>query len=110
MLALHTAIYDAPAIADRVVEFRNTGDLAPYVVVENLDGAASCAIRYQESDDGSTWTDIAGTTQTVNPGESNGQIVVSARARIALHAGGNVSISFGLVRQVDGAPVNLGTA
>jgi len=110
MLVLHEAVYDAPAVADRIVEFRNSGDLPPYCKVENLDGAASAAIRYQESDDGTTWADIAGTTATVTPGESDGQIVVSSRARIALHAGGNVQVQFGLVRQVDGAPGNLGTA
>jgi len=110
MLALKTVIYTAPAIADRVVEFRNNGDLSPYCVVENLDAVASAAIRFQESDDGSTWTDIPNTTKTINPGASDGQIVTSSRARIALHAGGNVQVSFGLVRQVDGAPVDLGTA
>jgi hypothetical protein len=108
VLALKTADYDAPAIAARVVEFANSGDLASYVVVENLDTLASAAIRYQESDDGQNWTDIANTTATVNPGESNGQIVTSARARIALHAGGNIKLSVAVIRQVNGAPTNLG--
>ena len=78
MLGLKTADYDAPAIAAVVLHFRNKGNLAAYVVVENLDAAASAAIRYQESDDASSWTDISNTTATVNPGESNGQIVLSA--------------------------------
>ncbi len=110
MLGVKTVTYSAPAIAARVAEFTNNGDLAPYCVVENLDGTASAAIRYQESDDGNTWTDIAGTTRTVNPGKSDGQLVVSTKRLIALHAGGNVRISLGLIRQVDGAPTDLGVA
>lgn len=108
MLKLETVDYDAPAIAAVVMQFNNSGDLAPYLVVENQDALASAAIRYQESDDGQNWTDIANTTATVNPGESNGQIVTSGRARIALHAGGNVKLSVAVIRQVNGAPNNLG--
>jgi len=108
VLKLETGDYDAPAIAAVAVQFINSGDLSPYIVVENLNALASAAIRYQESDDGQNWTDIANTTATVNPGDSNGQIVASARARIALHAGGNVKLSVAIIRQVNGAPANLG--
>lgn len=108
MLKLETADYDAPAIAGVVMSFQNSGNLAPYLIVENLNTLASAAIRYQESDDGQNWTDISNTTATVNPGESNGQIVTSARARIALHAGGNVKVSVAVIRQVNGAPTILG--
>lgn len=110
MLGFKTADYNAPAIAAAVLYFRNKGNLAPYLVIENLDGSASAAIRYQESDDAQNWTDIANTTATVNPGESNGQVVTSARTYIALHAGGNVKLSVSLVQQVNGSPVNLGDA
>lgn len=110
MLNLKLAEYTAPALATRVVTFHNNGDLPPYCVVENLDATASAAIRYQESDDGASWTDVAGTTATVNPGTSNGQIVVSAKRLIALHAGGNVKLAFAGVRQVDGSPTDLGVA
>jgi hypothetical protein len=110
VLGLKTADYDAPAIAAVVLYFRNKGNLSPYLVVENLDALASAAIRFQESDDAQNWTDIPNTTATVNPGESNGQVVQSARTFIALHAGGNVKLSVGLVQQVNGSPVNLGEA
>lgn len=110
MQSLKVAAYDAPAIAGRVTQFANSGDLPPYCVVENLDDIASVAIKYQESDDGTTWTDIAGTTSQANPGESDGQIVTASRARIALHVGGNVKIVFSVSRQVDGAPLDLGPA
>jgi len=108
VLKTETGQYDAPAIAGIVLTFANSGNLAPYAVLENLDALASAAIRYQESDDGQNWTDIANTTATINPGESNGQVVTSARARIALHAGGNVKLSVAVIRQVNGAPLNLG--
>lgn len=110
MQSLKQAVYTAPAIAARVLEFAASGDLPPYCVVENLDGTSSVAVKYQESDDGTTWTDLAGTTVSINPGESDGQIVTASRARIALHVGGNVQIQFSVTRQVDGAPLNLGSA
>jgi hypothetical protein len=110
VLSTKSAVYSAPAIAARVVEFFNSADMAPYVVVENLDDAASAAIKFQESDDGSTWVDIASTTATVNPGDANAQSVVASRSRIALHAGGNVSLNVHVVRQINGAPSNLGSA
>lgn len=110
MQSLKQGVYTAPAIAARVLEFANGGNLPPYCVVENLSSTTSAPVKYQESDDGTTWTDIPGTTVTVNPGESDGQIVTASRARIALHVGGNLQIIFGVTRQVDGAPLNLGTA
>lgn len=110
MLSTKSAVYDAPAIAARVLEFQNNGNLPPYCVVENLDASSSAPIKYQESDDGTTWTDIASTTASINPGESDGQRVTSARSRIALHAGGNLKLLVSVSRQVDGAPTNLGTA
>ena len=108
MLKLETGDYDAPAIAAVVMQFTNSGDLSPYLVVENQDALASAAIRYQESDDGQNWTDIVNTTATVNPGESNGQVVTSSRARVALHAGGNIKLSVTVIRQINGSPVILG--
>jgi len=110
VLQLKTANYDAPAIAAVVLYFRNKGQLSPFVVVENQDTLASAAIRYQESDDAQNWTDISNTTATVNPGESNGQVVQSARSFIALHAGGNVKLAVSLIQQVNGAPINIGDA
>jgi hypothetical protein len=110
MHSMKQAVYAAPAIAARVVEFYNSADLPPHVVVENLDDAASASIKYQESDDGTTWTDIAGPTATVNPGQADAQSITTARARIALHAGGNVSLNVRVTRHVNGAPNNLGSA
>ena len=110
MVSLKDANYTAPAIAARVVEFQNNGDLPPYIVVENLDGTASAAIVYQESDDGVNWADIPTTVATVNPGLSDGQIVTSTRRKLALHAGGNVLLKVSVLRVVNGAPPDLGLA
>ena len=110
MQSQKSAVYTAPAVAAKVVEFNNSLDLAPYVTVENLDGAVSVPIKFQESDDGSTWTDIAGTNATVNPGQSVGCSVVTSRARIALHAGGNARVLVSINRTVNGSPTNLGSA
>ena len=108
-------VYDAPAVATRVVEFLNNGDTNPVVFVENLDPVtgASAAIRFQESDTGNAddWTDIPDTVATVLPG---GCVVLtqlnSSRSRLALHAGGNVKLLVTVVRTVKGSPTNLGAA
>lgn len=112
MRSTKTAVYLAPAVADEVVVFNGAGPggLAAYLTVENLDTLASSPIKYQESNDKSTWSDITGTVATVNPGDSNGQIVVSSASFIRLHAGGNVSLLVTVSRTVNGAPRDLGTA
>jgi len=109
-------VYDAPAIADRVLEFVNNGDTSPVVICENLDpasGGASAAIRFQESDTGNAndWTDIPDTSATVLPGGDNVQTVINSnRARVALHAGGNVKLLVSVIRTLKGSPANLGAA
>jgi hypothetical protein len=93
---------DAPAVADRVITFRNEGDLAPVVIVENLDGSASASVKMQESD-GSGWSDIAGTPATINPGQSYAWMLSTATLRdIAIHAGGNLKLLVHVIRQADG--------
>lgn len=108
MLDIKSGNADAPSIAGRVIEFRNEGNLPAYVVVENLDGSSSAAIKYQESD-GSGWTDIPGTNATINPGASDGQILSGATQRdIALFAGGNVKLLIHVIRQSDGELYDYG--
>ena len=104
------ATYLAPAIAQRIVEFQNDGDLPPHVLIENTGSAASAGIRFQESDNGSNWSDISNTTATVLPGGSNQKLVVSTKARLALYAQGNVPLSVTVTKQVNGSPTNLGVA
>jgi hypothetical protein len=93
-----------------VVEFFNASDGPVTCCVENLDKLAGMAISYQESDDGNTWTPIANTPASIDPQKSNTQEVVSARARVALVAVGNISFLFTVSRQVNGSPTSLGTA
>ncbi len=109
MISTQVAVYTTPAVADRVVQFNNDGAHAPVVTIENLDVGQSLSLKYQESDDGSTWTDIAGTTVVVNPGEVDVQEIVSTRRLIALNAGNNVQIQLQLQRVIAGAPTNLGS-
>lgn len=99
---------DAPSVASQVITFRNDGDMPPVVIVENLDGVASAAIKFQERDSGA-WVDITGTSTTVNPGNSNIQLLATATLReIALHAGGNVKLLVTVIRQEDGEVSDLG--
>ena len=106
-----SGVYDAPAIAQRVLEFLNNGNTTPVVIVENLDTASSAAIRFQESDNGVDWTDVPDTAATVLPGGENVlTLTQSSRARIALHAGGSVKLLVTVVRTVKGSPTNIGAA
>lgn len=99
---------DAPSVATQVIKFRNDGNLPPVVIVENLDGSASAAIKYQERDSGA-WLDVAGTTATILPGESNAQMLSGATLReVALHAGGNLKLLVTVIRQEDGETADLG--
>jgi hypothetical protein len=108
MFDLKSTTQDAPAVATQIITFRNDGNLPPVVIVENLDGSASAAIKYQERDSGA-WADIAGTNATINPGTSNAQIISGATLReIALHAGGNVKLLVHVGRQEDGEASDLG--
>jgi len=108
-LSIKGATYQAPAIAQRVSSFQNGGNLPAYCVVENLDDLSSAPICYQESADGQTYSDIANTKATILPGCSNGQIVTSSQPYIALFIGGNLTIQFSVIRQVNGSPLSLGT-
>jgi hypothetical protein len=91
-----------------VISFRNDGNLPPIVVVENLDGFASAAIKYQERDSGA-WADIPGTNATILPGKSDGQILSTATLReVAIHAAGNVKLLVHVLRQLDGEQAFLG--
>ena len=114
MIHSQAGVYDAPAIAARVLEFFNNGVQPPVVIAENLSptvGGASAAIRFQESDNGVDWTDIPDTSATVMPGGESVQTVVnSSRSRIALHAGGNVKLLVTVIRTIKGSPTNLGAA
>jgi hypothetical protein len=55
-------------------------------------------IEYQESDNGTTWSTIVGTAVSIPPRESNGQVVLSNKAQIALFAQGNVQVEFHVAR------------
>jgi len=103
-----TTTIDAPSVATQVITFRNDGNLPAIVLVENLDGSASAAIKYQERDSGA-WSDISGTNATINPGTSDVQILSGATLReIALHAGGNLKLLVTVLRQEDGEVADLG--
>ena len=110
MLSIKHESFLAPAIQARVLELNANGDLPPYVVVENIGTSASVAIVWQESDDGSTWTDIGGTTKSINPSKSDGQVIVTTKRKIALSAGGGMRLLVAVARQVNGPVSDFGVA
>lgn len=103
------AVFDAPAIAAIVTQFLNTSGNVPAVVVTNLGTSASCALKFQDSDDGSTWTDITGATATILPGASDGpRLISSVKRLIAIHAGGGMKIKVHVTRVGAVSPASLG--
>jgi len=88
----------APGIGVRIIQVHNNDSISPYFVVENKDTGLSAAIEYVESDDGSTWATIVGTSKSIPPGQSDGQIVVSNKRLVALFAQGNVLLDVHVVR------------
>ena len=105
-----TVYYDVPAIGAIISEFRNNGSNPPVVVVENLSPNATASIRFQESDNGQDWTDIADTVASIPPGKNVVRTLVSLRARLAIFGSGNVPVLVTLIRTVDGSPADLGAA
>jgi hypothetical protein len=114
MLDLRYSTYEAPPVADVIAQFRNDGSLPPVVTVENLsdrfDTPASVSLKYQESADGTTWVDVAGTSVIIAPGASNTQVLTAATERfIAIFAGGSAKVLVTIQRQVNGSPLDLGS-
>jgi len=98
MLSTHSQSMLAPGIGDRILDVMNLDPLGPYFIVENKDSSLGATIEYVESDDGSTWATIAGTSTTIPPGQSNPQIVNSTKRHIALFAQGNVLLDVHVAR------------
>lgn len=102
MLKVQGQVLGAPGIGSRILQFMNDSSLSPILVVENLDSSLSAAISYEESDDGSTWSTIVGTSKSISPGQSDAQIILSNRRKIALFAQGNVNLQINVIRQYNG--------
>ena len=92
----------APGVGERILFFHNDSSIAPHVFVENKDDTNSAAISYEESDDGASWATIVGTSKSIPPGQSDGQIVVATKRRIALFAQGNVRLDVHVARLYNG--------
>jgi hypothetical protein len=103
MLKFVSLSLTAPGAGSQVMLFRNDAK-SIYCAVENKDEAISATVKYQESSDGTTWSDITGTTATISPGQVNGQIVTSVAPYLALYAQGDVLIEVGLLRQFTFVP------
>jgi len=92
----------APGVGARILRVDNA-EIPPYFLIENKDASLGVAIHYEESYDGTTWAQIVGTSVSINPGQSNGQLVSSSARYIALFAQGtDVRIDVGVDRQLNG--------
>ena len=98
MISTHSQSLDAPGIGDRILQIFNNTSIPPYCVVENKDASLSASIEYMESDDGTTWATIVGTSKSIPPGQSDGQVVLTNKRLIALFAQGNVLLDVHVVR------------
>ena len=85
--------------ASRILTVRNDAALPLYFVVQNMDDTLGVTIEYQESSDGNTFTTIVGTSKSIDPGLSDGQIVTSNAIYIALQTTGAVLLQVGVVKK-----------
>jgi hypothetical protein len=97
----------APGIGNRILFFKNYSAIPVYVIVENLDDALSAAIHYESSNDGTTWSTIVGTSKSIPPNQSDGQIIQSSSRDLALFAQGNVQLLITVIRVHNGDNPNL---
>lgn len=88
----------APGIGSRVIVFYNDASIEPYVLVENKGDSLSAGIEIQESDNGTSWTTVLGSTRSIMPGQSAGQTVLSSKRLLAIFAQGNTSIEVSVAR------------
>ena len=97
------------AIGAEVLKFRNNSPNNPSVTIRNNDPTISLSIEWRDSDDGTTWTTISGTSATITPGNSDTQLVNSTKRLIALFAVCNVSLDYHVARQynLSGALIDL---
>lgn len=99
MLKTETLTVLSTGLGGRVLIFNNDGVIPPHVIIQNLDDTSSAAIQYQESQDGSTFTNLTGTNVTINPRNSNGQIITSSQRYIAVHSVGAVNLEISVIRK-----------
>ena len=90
MLNPNSQSLQAPGIGARILQVHNNDSLPPYMVVENKDR-----------------TGIVGTSKSIPPGQSDGQIVQTNKRLIALFAQGNVLLDVHVVRYRNGQIVDL---
>lgn len=109
MLSTKTELYQAPSLQQRQVFWDNNGTLT-VLVVENKGSANSIAIVVQESDDGSTYSDLSGTSKSIAPGKSETLVIISTKRKLALAAQGNESMLVSVQRTINGTVKDLGTA
>ena len=94
----------APGVAANILSVRNDGSIPVYAIVENLDTTSGLTVKWKETNDGVTFTDIIGSTVLINPVNSNGQIVPSNARTLVLEAQGNVRIDVHIVKNINGTP------
>lgn len=110
MRSTKNAMYLLPSLSGNVVEFLNDGNEAPVVTIEHIDTGASAAVSIMESNDGTTWTTVSGTTASISPGQSRTFVPTSAMRRLAVRGSGNVKVLVTVGKQVNGSPTDLGAA
>ena len=101
MIKVESQVMLAPGIGDRIMKLPFS-TIPPYIVVEHMGDSGSVSMHYEETDDGSSWTVVPGTTVVLDPGESSGQIVSATKRQLALFASGNNNIHVTMVRQQNG--------
>lgn len=92
-----------PATEGTVLTVQGPATAEKHVVLHNLDGASTLTYRFQSSDDGSTWVDVAADA-TLAPGLEL-EVELTGATFHRLRASGNLNIA----AKVDASVAFLGT-
>jgi hypothetical protein len=109
MFGVKIANYTSPAVAGNVFMWRNDSSTTPVLHIKNLSTDTSISCKIRESNDGSIWTDVAGTNVVIDPLAVAVFTPSTALRWLAFYSSGEAPITAMLTGSVSGEEsTNLG--
>ena len=89
-------VLNKQAAAPRTAQFRHLGKTGQ---------TSPATVKWQESDDGVNYTDIAGTAQVIDAGQATAWLLSSTKSFVALVGYGNIDIEIDVGRSDPDSPL-----
>ena len=96
-----TREFTLPITESRVLVLQKQADGARAVLMRHLgksEQTSPATVKFQESQDGSQWYDIAGTIFVVDAGSPASWLITSTKPYVALAGYGNVDVEVAVIR------------